>query len=168
VALMSRVIITDGAPKPQDSRSANKPSPGGSVLAFDFGARRIGVAVGDLSLKIAHPLETIDSTEPELQFGRIATLIAEWRPARVVVGLPVASDGSEHALAAAVHAFCKELERRFSVPVACVDERYTSAEAGSMLREIGVRGRGQKRHLDQVAAKTILDDFFAHHDDTDA
>lgn len=156
-------------PLPSGDVSASaKSSRSGAVLAFDFGSRRIGVAVGDLALKIAHPLETIDSGEPDVRFARIAALMAEWRPVQVVVGLPMAADGSEHALAPAVHAFRNELERRFSVPSACVDERYTSTEAEGMLRDIGVRGRAQKQHLDQVAATTILDDYFAHHGDADA
>lgn len=147
---------------------ADKPARRGAILGFDFGARRIGVAVGDLTVRIAHPLETIDSSDPDVRFSRIAALIAEWRPVRVVVGLPMTAEGGEHALAPAVHAFCRELERRFSVSSVCIDERYTSAEAEGLLRDIGVRGRAQKAHLDQVAATTILDDFFSHHDDANA
>lgn len=159
----------NGASTPEDSRSTGPTSARGAVLCFDYGKRRIGVAVGDLSLGIAHPLETIDAAESDVRFRRIAALVAEWRPVRVVVGLPTSGDGSEHALAPAVRAFCEALEVRFSIPTECVDERYTSAEAESILREVGVRGRAQKQYLDQVAATTILEDFFAHHhEDKDA
>lgn len=165
MALIGPVMVEEGTSNPEDARQTTAAALRGAVLGLDFGLRRIGVAVGDLSLKIAHPLETIDSTEADVRFARISALVAEWRPVRLVVGMPTSGDGSEHDLAPAVHAFCGELESRFSIPAQCVDERYTSAEAQSRLRDIGVRGRAQKQYLDQVAATTILDDFFAHHDD---
>jgi hypothetical protein len=98
-----------------------------------------------------------------------------WKPS-IPVRRPCASrasrrwwaSGGEHALAPAVRAFRAELERRFMIPTECVNERYTSANAEGMLRDAGVRGRAQKQYLDQVAATTILDDYFANHDDTDA
>ena len=123
---------------------------GGAVMAFDFGERRIGVAVGDREVGIAHPLETIE------------VLVREWRPNLFVVGLPVSVDGSEHELAPLVRSFCAALSDRFGVATRLVDERYTSAEASEILNEAGVRGRRQKEYLDQVAAQTILEDFFAH------
>ena len=165
MALIDPAMVEERASPSADSQQTSSASRRGAVLGFDFGLRRIGVAVGDLSLKIAHPLETIDSMEADARFARIAVLIAEWRPVRVVVGMPTSSDGSEHALAPAVHEFCGELVSQFSIPVDCVDERYTSTEAESRLREAGVRGRAQKQYLDQLAATTILDDFFAHYDD---
>lgn len=134
----------------------------GTVLAFDFGERRLGVAVGDFSLKIAHPLETIDRVNPQRRFERIAALVAQWQPAMFVVGLPLNVDGLEHSLAPSVRAFVAELTRRFGIPTTLVDERFTSAQAANSLHEAGVRGRAQKRLLDQVAAKSILEDFFAY------
>jgi putative holliday junction resolvase len=168
MALSSAAMPGDDAAAPPDAGPLPPASAHGAVLAFDFGLRRIGVAVGDLSLRIAHPLETIDSREEAVRFARIAALVGEWRPVRVVVGLPETGDGGEHALAPAVRAFRAELERRFMIPTECVNERYTSANAEGMLRDAGVRGRAQKQYLDQVAATTILDDYFANHDDTDA
>ena len=139
-----------------------RPLQRGAVMAFDFGERRIGVAVGDLELGIAHPLETIVIRRGGDGFASIEPLVAEWRPVLFVVGLPVNTDGSEHKLTEVVHKFCDTLTRRFRVASRLIDERYTSAEASSILRDAGVRGRKQKAYLDQVAAQTILDDFFSY------
>jgi len=134
----------------------------GAVMAFDFGERRIGVAVGDFELGIAHPLETIDCRQRGDSIASIETLVAEWHPVLFVVGLPVNTDGSEHRLTASVRHFCDALTRRFGIASRTIDERYTSAEASSMLHNAGVRGRKQKAFLDQLAAQTILEDFFSH------
>ncbi len=134
----------------------------GAVMAFDFGERRIGVAVGDRELGIAHPLETIAYRRDEDPLALIEALVREWRPVLFVVGLPVGTDGSEHELAPLVRRFCDALTRRFGVATRLVDESYTSAEASGILSDAGVRGRRQKKYLDQVAAQTILEDFFTH------
>ena len=131
-------------------------------MAFDYGERRIGVAIGELELGIAHPLDTIECRRPGDRFTGIRALVAEWNPVLFVVGLPVNTDGSEHALSPAVRQFCVALKRKFGIASQLVDERYTSAEASSILRESGIRGRKQKAFLDQVAAQTILEDFFSH------
>ncbi len=134
----------------------------GAVLAFDFGERRIGVAVGDREVGIAHPLETIHYRLDQDPLPLIAALVSEWRPVLLVVGLPVSSDGSEHDLAPVVRRFADSLARRFGTTIRLIDERYTSAAASGMLGEAGIRGRRQKEYLDQVAAQMILEDFFAH------
>lgn len=134
----------------------------GSVMAFDFGQRRIGIAVGDRELGIAHPLETLHYRHSQDPLVPIETLVGEWQPVLFVVGLPVNADGSEHALAPTVRRFSAALTRRFGVATRLVDERYTSSEASGMLRDAGIRGRRQKAFLDQVAAQTILEDFFSH------
>lgn len=133
-------------------------------MAFDFGERRIGVAVGELEIGIAHPLETIVCKQDGDRLASIETLVAEWHPVLFVVGLPINTDGSEHTLTPTVCRFCDELTRRFGIGSRLIDERFTSAEASSMLRDAGVRGRKQKAYLDQVAAQTILEDFFSHAD----
>ena len=134
----------------------------GTVLAFDFGKRRIGVAVGDRELGIAHPLETIRYRRDEDPLALMDNLVREWRPTLFVVGLPVNVDGSDHDLAPRVRSFCSALTERFGIATSLIDERYTSAEASENLSEAGVRGRRQKEYLDQLAAQTILEDFFAH------
>ncbi len=133
---------------------------GGAVLAFDFGEKRIGVAVGDMSIGIAHPLETIVSESNEVRFAAIAAMISEWKPIRLVVGLPMYMDGTEHELTRLSRKFARRLEGRFFLPAVMVDERLTSAEASQSLNEIGIRGRNQKAMLDQVAAQRILQSFF--------
>ncbi|UXY16348.1 Holliday junction resolvase RuvX [Chitiniphilus purpureus] len=132
-----------------------------TLLAFDFGEVRIGVAVGSVELGIPHPVGTIAARDNDTRFARIAELIAQWEPAELVVGLPLAPDGEAHALTALARKFARRLSGRFGLPVVLVDERYSSAAADSALREIGVRGRRQKPVLDQVAAMQILQDRLA-------
>jgi putative Holliday junction resolvase len=132
----------------------------GTVLAFDFGLRRTGVAVGDLALRIAHPLKLVETTAPEERLARLAEYVREWQPALLVVGWPVRDDGAEHPMAAAVRFFQAALEDRFGLPVQRVDERFSSHAASQALGEAGVRGRRQKAHLDSLAAREILQGFF--------
>ncbi len=132
----------------------------GGLLAFDFGLRRIGVAVGDWETRLAHPLETISGEANDARFGRIAALIAEWKPAGLVVGLPMNMDGTEHDLSRRARRFANQLHGRFNLPVALVDERLTSFDADLRLREAGVKGRDRKGLDDAVAAQQILQDHF--------
>jgi putative holliday junction resolvase len=129
-----------------------------TVLAFDFGLKRIGVAVGDLQLRIAHPLQTIPASQ---RFQRIAHLLEEWRPGLIVIGLPHAEgDREESEIARACRNFARELQARFGVEVELADERFTSGEASSALKAAGVAGIRQKPFLDQVAAQHILQSYF--------
>jgi len=132
----------------------------GTVLAFDFGERRIGVAVGELQLGIAHPLETIDAAANDARFDRIAALVQEWGPVLLVVGLPLALDGSEHRLTALARKFAQRLHGRFGIETRLVDERLTSVEAQREARASGLTARDSKRHVDPLAAKLILEAFF--------
>ena len=135
----------------------------GTILAFDFGERRIGVAVGESALGTAHPLTTIAGERVAERFGAIAALIAEWKPARLVVGLPSHIDDTEHVMTARARRFARQLEGRFGVPVELIDERLTTREAASLLREAGVNARRQKPVRDQVAAQRILQAYFDAH-----
>lgn len=130
------------------------------MLAFDFGLRRIGVAVGDWETRLAHPLETISGEANDARFGRIAALIGEWKPGELVVGLPMNMDGTEHDISRRARRFANQLHGRFKLPVALVDERLTSFDADLRLREAGVRGRDRKGLDDAVAAQQILQDHF--------
>lgn len=139
----------------------------GSVLGFDFGLKRIGVAVGTLELKHARPLETIAVEITAARFSRIGTLIEEWQPVLAVVGIPH-RDGGAHEFAPTCRRFAQRLRGRFGLKVALVDESYSSAAASSALNESGICGRQQKATLDQVAAQHILQQYFdepdhAHH-----
>ncbi len=120
-----------------------------TVLAFDFGSKRIGVAVGEPELRTAHPLSGIAAPG----FDAIARLVIEWRPGLLVVGLPVAERGA-HPLAPRVERFARQLEGRFGLPVALVDERFSSVEAESRLRG------AKKKAVDSVAAQLILEQYF--------
>ena len=131
----------------------------GTVLAFDFGEKRVGVALGELTLGVAHPLTTINEESNERRFAAVEALIKEWQPVYLVVGLPTHMDGTEHALSALCRKFARRLEGRFAIRVALVDERLTSVAAESTLNDAGVRGRKQKPMLDQVAAQHILQAF---------
>lgn len=135
----------------------------GTILAFDFGERRIGVAVGDNLVGIAHPLQTIDAESNDIRFSTIGGLISEWKPVLLVVGLPTYLDGTEHALTQLCKKFARRLEGRFNLPVALVDERLSSAEASQALKQAGISGRKQKTMLDQVAAQLILQHYLDNH-----
>jgi len=132
----------------------------GTVLAFDFGEKRIGVAVGELELGLAHPLVTVNGEVTKNRFDAITKLIEEWEPVRLVVGLPVHPDGTEHKLTQLSKRFARRLEGRFKIGTKLVDERYTSVTASMELREAGVKWKKQKLVIDQVAAQQILQSYF--------
>ena len=134
--------------------------PEGTVLAFDFGKKRIGVAVGNNLLRTALPLITVDTENTEQRFAMIAKLIETWQPVLLVVGLPMHSDGTAHELTHLSQRFARRLAGRFKIKVILKDERYTSQSASAALREVGITGRKQKTVLDQVAAQHILQSFF--------
>ena len=138
-------------------------APTGTVMAFDFGEKHIGIAVGDLQLGLAHPLATVSDVLTERRFDSIAKLIEEWQPVLLVVGLPTHADGTEHELTRLSRRFARRLEGRFNIKTALVDERYTSITASTALREAGVKGKKQKPLLDQVAAQQILQSYFDGH-----
>ena len=126
-----------------------------TVLAFDFGLKRIGVAVGEPELRTAHPLGAVT------RFEEVASLVAEWKPDHLVVGLPVSVAGEPHAMTRQAEDFARRLERRFKLPVTRVDERYSSTEAQSRLRGTGAgKGRVGKGKIDSVAAQLLLEQYF--------
>lgn len=134
-----------------------------TVLAFDYGERRTGVAVGDARLRTAHPLQPIAAIGAA-RFRAIGALLAEWRPGRLVVGWPVSDDGRPHPLAPRVERFARQLENRYGIQVVRVDERYTSAAAESRMREAAGARRtaraARARQLDSYAAQLILEQYF--------
>jgi putative Holliday junction resolvase len=132
----------------------------GTVLAFDFGTRKIGVAVGNTVVRVAHPLTTIQGEANAVRFAAIDALVAEWAPGALVVGQPLDGDGSEHDMTARAERFARQLEARFGLPVARVDERFTTRAAATVLGEAGVRGRARDAALDEVAAQLILQSWF--------
>ena len=146
---------------PEEAAARARNIRAGTVLAFDFGERRIGVAVGEMQIGVAHPLDTIDSGSNEVRFARIESLIREWQPAVLLVGLPLALDGSEHALTALARRFAARLQGRFGIETRLVDERLTSVEAERQARELGLDIRKSRARIDQLAAKIILENYFS-------
>jgi len=130
------------------------------VLAFDFGTKKIGVAVGNMVVRVAHPLTTIATEANAGRFAAIAALVAEWQPARLVVGRPVHADGAVHAMTARAERFARQLEGRFALPVVLADERFTTRVAEAALGETGVTGRTCRAVRDEVAAQLILQAYF--------
>ena len=138
-------------------------APAGTVLAFDFGTRRIGLAVGESMLGLAHPLSEIAAERTEPRFAAIAQVIAEWNPQHLVVGLPLSADGTPHELTRRAQRFARQLEGRFGLPVSLVDERYTSVEAEANLRYAGAHKAIREKRIDSAAAQLILQQYFHAH-----
>ena len=134
-----------------------------TILALDFGLRRIGVAVGQSVTGSASPLGVIANRESGVDHDALDALIREWRPSRLVVGMPWHADGSASDMQAPVLAFIEELERH-GLPVDTVDERYTSVEAERVLKDAraaGKRGRISKADIDSAAAVFIAERYLA-------
>lgn len=130
-----------------------------TLLAFDFGYRRIGAAVGQQVTGSANPLGTAANGPAGPDWTQIARWIAEWRPDRLVVGIPLHADGTRSDMTDAVDAFIADLAR-FDLPIETVDERYSSLEAEEMLRDArarGMRGRVRKETIDAAAAMLIAE-----------
>ncbi len=119
-------------------------------MAFDYGHRRIGVAVGQPLTRSATPLAVLPSRDGAPDWPAIAALIEEWQPQRLLVGLPQPADGAESGLTRRVRRFCRQLEGRFRLPVATIDERLSSWAAKE-------RTGSPDEPLDAVAAQVILE-----------
>jgi putative Holliday junction resolvase len=143
------------------------PDESGSVLAFDFGQKRIGVAIGMQlgagRLGSARALTTIDAEGNDVRFAAIARLIAEWQPVSLLVGRPLNEDGTAHEMTARCERFANQLRGRFRLPVEDVDERFSSVEADAFLRKQGLSWQERKLQLDAEAALIILQSWFDIH-----
>jgi putative pre-16S rRNA nuclease len=136
-----------------------KPLSDATVLAFDCGTRRVGVAMGNTLIRVAHPLVTIEGDTDATLMAMISVLVDEWKPSRFVVGLPTHADGTPHAMTAHAKDFAHRLEQRFSLPVSLVDERWTTQAAQDRL-DAQRRGRAGRAERDQIAAQLILQAWF--------
>ncbi len=125
-------------------------------MGFDFGAVRIGVAVGETVTGLAHPLTMIPSEPVAQRFEQIEALLAEWQPHQVIVGLPTYLDGSVHEMTQRCRRFGNQLHGRFNLPVDWVDERLSSAEAAQRLQQAGKSARDSKDLMDAIAAQILL------------
>ncbi|MBK9217752.1 MAG: Holliday junction resolvase RuvX [Pseudomonadota bacterium] len=130
-----------------------------TLMGFDFGLARIGVAVGETESGLAQPLTTIHGEANAQRFGDIGKLIEEWAPQRLIVGLPTSLEGEETEMTARCRRFANQLNGRFGLPVALIDERLSSVEADTMLRELKMGWRERKQHLDALAAQRILQSY---------
>jgi len=122
------------------------------LLAFDYGERRIGIAVGQRLTGTATPLATIRSKNSRPDWDAIARIIAKWQPGALVVGLPLNMDGTEQPVTQASRRFANQLKGRFHLPVHWADERLSTREALSLSSADGPGGPG----IDAVAAQVIL------------
>ncbi len=130
-----------------------------TILAFDFGWRRIGVAVGQQVTASASPLAMIANTDIDARRVQIATLCKEWRPDRLIVGMPLNADGSASEIGGAVTEFITDLQQH-GLPIESVDERYSSLEAQTRLkqkRKAGLTRRVTKGMIDSAAAAEIAE-----------
>ncbi len=134
-----------------------------TILAFDYGLRRIGVAVGQDVTASASPVGVVANGEDGVDHERIRAIIREWHPTKLVVGMPTHADGSPGAMTAAVEAFIDELAQ-YGLPISSIDERYSSLEAEHALknaRRQGSRGRISKQDIDAAAAVFIAERYLA-------
>jgi putative Holliday junction resolvase len=134
-----------------------------TILAFDFGRRRIGVAVGQTVTGSASPLRVVTNGDNGPDFEAVSQMINEWRPSRLIVGLPMHADGSPSNIQPHIDEFVVRLGR-YQLPIDTVDERYTSLEAEAVLknaRAMGSRGRISKEMIDSAAAVFIAERFLS-------
>ena len=137
---------------------------GDTFLGFDFGNKKIGVAVGQLCTGIASPLSTIPSIRQKPNWQIISQLIQEWQPAGMVVGVSRQEDGSDNPITGRMIKFCHQLEGRYQLPVYQTDESLSTFEAKQLLfDEVSVRAAKLWEVQDQVAAQLILQSWLNHY-----
>lgn len=132
---------------------------GGFILAFDYGTKRIGIALGVLSTQQARPLTTIrvNKTIPWMAFDKI---IKDWSPKKILVGVPLNMDGTEQEITHHARAFAHQLQERYAISVFEVDERLSSRAAREILFESGGYAALQDGQVDSMAAKLMIDQWF--------
>jgi putative Holliday junction resolvase len=126
-----------------------------TILAFDYGTRRIGVAVGNTEIRVSQALKTIAVANTDALFQELENLMKEWQPDQLVVGLPTHPDGAEHEMTIKAKRFGNQLHGRFNLPVSWVDERYSSVVLES--------DRQMHDNLDAHSAALILEQYFAEY-----
>ncbi|MFT4059002.1 MAG: Holliday junction resolvase RuvX [Legionella sp.] len=131
-------------------------------LGFDFGFKRIGVAVGQKLTCSASPLATINAQAGTPDWNQIAKVIVQWSPQALIVGLPTCIDGSRLYTTSAAKRFAKELTKRFFLPVYLVDERLSTVEARGQLFAQGGYRKIKKTEVDAIAACVILEQWLQH------
>jgi len=132
-----------------------------TVMAFDFGLRHIGVAIGNCLLDTTQPLNILKAKDGVPEWRLLEDLVEEWRPALLVVGEPLHMDGSGSELSAQANKFARRLHGRLGLEVVMVDERLSSFEAKHTSREQGHRGDFKRQPVDSLAAELILRSWLA-------
>ena len=125
-----------------------------TLLGFDFGTKRIGIAIAQEITGTANPLKTISAIKCKPDWEAIAKIIDEWQPDLLVIGLPLHMDGSEQEMTQAARRFSNQLNGRFQLPIALMDERLSSHEAESLLNERA--SSHSKEQIDMISAQLIL------------
>jgi len=132
------------------------------VIAFDFGLKRTGVAVGNTLTGSASPECTLQSQNEKPDWLNISRLFDEWKPDQLVVGLPIELDGSKSPLEKPINRFCNQLNGRYNLPVDQENEQFTSIEAAARLKQLRQSGRKKKvskEDVDKIAASIILENW---------
>lgn len=135
----------------------------GTVLGFDYGARRIGVAVGN-ALSGARALAVVANGASGPDWPRLDGLLREWHPQALLVGLPLTMDGGEQVISRSARAFATALSERYGLPVHLIDERLSSVAAAQRFAERRASGQARRKHaelLDAVAAEIIIQTWLA-------
>ena len=132
----------------------------GNILSFDFGEKRIGVAIGNSITKSSHPLETINTPKNKERYKLIELLLKTWEPVTLVIGYPLNDDGTLSKMSLLAKKFGMKLGNKYNIPISMIDERFTSSEADLELKKFEKNFKKRKTVVDQVAAMIILDSFF--------
>ena len=138
----------------------------GNLLGFDFGRRRIGVAVGETVTGSARPLVALAAQDGEPDWNHVDALLRDWSPLALIVGLPLDHGGHEQAITGAARAFAERLRQRYALQIHLSDERHSSQEAARRFaaqRASGQRRRRDAVQLDAVAAAVILETWLSEH-----
>lgn len=128
-------------------------------MAFDYGLKQIGVAVGNAILSTTQPLEIMRARDGKPNWNAVSDLCREWQPDLVLVGDPLNMDGSVSELALRARKFARQLEGRLGLSLEMVDERLSSFEVKQQQRELGHGGHYKKQPVDSLAAELILQDW---------
>ena len=133
-----------------------------TVIAFDFGLKRTGVAVGNILMGSATPECTLTGKDEQPDWDGISKLIIDWKPSQIVVGLPIELDGTDSPLKKRIDRFCNQLNGRYNLPVDQENEQFTSIEAAErlkLLRQSGRKQKVKKEEVDKIAASIILESW---------
>ncbi len=138
---------------PWDTRDMNAHA---TIMGFDFGEKRIGVAVGNLTIGVASALTTIHAESNADRLSAVGVLVRDWQPTQFVVGEPTFPDNTAHPVAHLAKKFGNRLHENFKLPVDYVNEFLSTTEASTLLADQGIKGRSQKDKIDAMAAQVIL------------